>query len=171
MIGGAPLRRVRRIRGYGALLVGAVLAASMILAPYPPSARRTAVVVIVLIVAFGAFQLWLAVHTPDTAVVQSSYVDPNTLPMDIRLRYFKRQLLLSFMAFSALSWWSAHQLNQLESGAAETVQLWAPVAFIYEHLGYTAALLATPLVGIIFCAVWINRMNYPGSDQGGRDAQ
>src|SRR5438874_12682865 len=100
----ASLRSVRRLRGFGALAVAAILAMSLLWAPVPASGGAGAVAAAV-IALFGGVQLWLAGRTPAAAQVRSRYVDPNALPLPQRIRYFRRMLLLSSLLFPVLSAW------------------------------------------------------------------
>lgn len=153
-----PLRRVRQLRGYGALAVALTLVVALILAPFPSPAGVTGGVVAVLICAFGIMQLARARRTPSSAIYKSSYSDPNLLPLPQRIRYFQRQLLITSVVFLASSTWVAHQLNRLGSGEAERVMLWAPLVWLYEHWGYWPAVLATPALGVALCGVLAMRL-------------
>jgi hypothetical protein len=43
----------------------------------------------------------------------------------------------------------AYQLMQLESGAAQSVRVWGPVALFYESLGIWPAVLCVPVLGLL----------------------
>jgi hypothetical protein len=152
------LRRVRQLRGYGALVVAAALVVSLRWAPVAGSSSVVVSVVVALICLFGGVQLWLAHRTPPTVRVSSRYSDPNRLPLQQRVRYFRVQLLVSFVLFPILSAWTAYDLNRLESGSVASVRVWFPVSFVYEHLGYWPAVLAWPLSGAAICMVWFFKL-------------
>lgn len=61
----------------------------------------------------------------------------------------KRLMYLFLPACVVLSTWIIYDLNQLESGGADSVRLWAPVAFLYDQLGYWPAILFVPVLGLV----------------------
>ncbi len=61
----------------------------------------------------------------------------------------KRLMYLFLPACIILSIWVIFDLNQLESGGADSVRLWAPVAFLYDQLGYWPAILFVPVLGLV----------------------
>jgi hypothetical protein len=67
--------------------------------------------------------------------------------------YYKRLLLFLWLALLALTAIVVWALNDLETGALETVRVWAPIAFLYAHFGYWIAVLSAPLLGIILSVV------------------
>ena len=144
-----PLRRVRQLRGFGALAVAAAFAASLVLAPLPASASITGGVVVGLILLFGGVQLWLARKTPMAVRAPSRFIDPNKLPVSQRVRYFRRQLLLCSIIFPVVSALVAYELNRLETGVVSKARLWFPVSFMYERFGYWPAVLVMPTIGAL----------------------
>jgi hypothetical protein len=41
-------------------------------------------------------------------------------------------------------------LAGLESGAESTVKIWAPLAYLYDHFGFTVAVSFLPALGVLF---------------------
>ena len=146
----APLRRVRILRGYGALVVAVVLATALWFAPSENMSPVVNTIAVSAIAMFGVLQVWLARRTNPSDVARvPEYLDPNRLdrlPPGDRARVLRRYLLLAPVAFPLTSAMTAWEIARLESGAAERVTLWAPLAFLYDQFGYWPAVLA-PLVG------------------------
>ena len=88
---------------------------------------------------------------PDSKV----YENIAAAPANLQVKYFKKIMFLSYVAFPAMSAFTAWELNNLESGNAETVQLWFPLGLIYGHMGYWPAVLSPICLGII-CVVIFN---------------
>jgi hypothetical protein len=63
-------------------------------------------------------------------------------------RYWK-QILLFGSAFVALTVITVMDLNALESGAVQSVRLWAPIVSFYERFGYWPAVLLVPVLGVV----------------------
>lgn len=158
--GGASLKRIRQIRGYGAFIVAGVLVATLYLSPLGGIDAIVGTVVF-LILAFGGLQLHLASRTPETAIVLPP-INPNDLPLPERARYFRRLLIMSATLIPALSLWFVYDLNQLESGAVAEISLPSPIAFLYENLGYWPAVLAMPALGVfLICVALVKLTNLP----------
>ncbi|MGC4072356.1 MAG: hypothetical protein QM760_07545 [Nibricoccus sp.] len=45
-----------------------------------------------------------------------------------------------------LSYWTYHDLTAVETGAEESVSVWAPVAVLYNNFGFWPAVLCWPLL-------------------------
>jgi hypothetical protein len=161
--GDAPLRRVLIVRGSGALLVAAVLAVTLLLSPLGPSIGPLGIVLILLIVAFGVQQILQARRTPTATVVHPHpHPNPDHLPPAERTRYLRNQLIIGAVVFSSGSLWLMYQLNRLEQGTAESVMLWSPIGFLYDHFGYWTAVLALPGLGLlILCSLLAKLTNPP----------
>ena len=152
----APLRKVRQLRGYGALAVAAVFAVVFLWwAPIASASVAVEIAIVIVIGLCGGVQLWLAHRKPPDTRVASLYSDPNRLPLPDRERYFRRQLLGCALLFPVLSAWIAYELNLLEEGSRSPTPLWFPVRLLYEHFGYWPALLAAPLAGATLLMFWV----------------
>jgi hypothetical protein len=78
------------------------------------------------------------------------------MPASLQVERIRRALWLSVPAFSVLTAIIVNDLNSLESG--ERANLYAPVALIYNHLGYWPAVLVAPLGGIILIGVGLYKL-------------
>jgi len=157
--GEAPLRRVRLFRGYGALVVAVVLGAVLWLAPVQSPSPAVYAIVVSSIAVFGVQQLWQARRTVRDAVAKlPPALDPNSLPIDDRLRLFRRQLLIGAIVSPLLSVITAVELQRLESCDGGRVTIWAPLAFLYEYFGYWPAVLAPLVVGGTISTLLIARL-------------
>ena len=72
-----------------------------------------------------------------------------------QIKYYTRMIWMSSIAFSILTWIIASDLNDLESGQAASVSIWAPVSFVYEKAGYWPAVLSLPLLALAAIAVFL----------------
>jgi hypothetical protein len=43
----------------------------------------------------------------------------------------------------------AYQMMQVESGAAQSVRVWWPVALLYDSFGFWPAILCVPILGLL----------------------
>jgi hypothetical protein len=80
------------------------------------------------------------------------YENIAAAPANLQVKYIRKITILSYFAFPAMSAFTAWELKNLESGNAETVQLWFPLGLIYEHMGYWPTVL-TPICFGIICVV------------------
>ena len=131
----------------------------MWLAPFQGLNIGVSAAVVSSIGVYGAVMLWLAGRTPDgtTARVPNVF-NLHNLPVDQRRTIVRRQLILGALVWPAASAWIAFDIGRLESGAVEHVDLWAPIAFLYEHLGYWAAVMAMPIAGALLSAALLKRL-------------
>jgi len=145
-----PLRRLRIVCGCG-LLVLALGSAGVSFTPTIDAEGRVLCYAGAgLCALLGFLNLWWARRTPAEAMVT---VIPDRAPVSEQVRYYRRMLWLSLIAFPALSALSAYELHELESGAADSVRLWAPLAFLYERLGYWPTVLAPMALGLACAAL------------------
>lgn len=154
----APLRRVRLLRGYGALTVAAALMVSVLTLPYGESQLLTGGVISGAIALGGVIQIWLGYRTSPAAVIGRSF-DPSQLAVPDQRRYFSYQLVVTAAAFTGMSFWVVYQINSLEAGtAAYRIRLWRPIAFLYERFGYWPAVTAAPAIGLVLCVFWVFKL-------------
>jgi hypothetical protein len=71
------------------------------------------------------------------------------MPFGQIIKQFWKQILVFGAAFAAGTVLAARDLDALESGAVESVRVWAPVASFYERFGYWPAVLLLPTVGLL----------------------
>jgi hypothetical protein len=97
------------------------------------------------LVAWGAFSFWRHSRRNPTAPVATI----DDLPPDQRVRALRRQMWLVAIAFTPATALMAYELAQVEYGWARSVSVWAPVAFVYNALGFWPAVLFVPAVGLL----------------------
>ena len=86
---------------------------------------------------------------------------PPHVAQAARLRYMIAIQAIAVVVGSPLI---AHVLREVEEGTLESTSIWAPIAWLYNSMGYGPALLVFPLVGIATLFVLIRRLvNLPGS--------
>jgi len=139
--------------------VAVVLGAFLWVAPGQRPSPVVEAIVVSSIALFGVQQLWQAGRSSSDAVARlHPFFDPNSLPLEDRLRVFRRQLIIGAIAFPFVSVVTAIELRRLESCAEERVTIWAPLALLYDHFGYWTAVLAPLVAGGILSAVLIARL-------------
>jgi hypothetical protein len=90
------------------------------------------------------------------SVGEEKMITPTTnSPASSQITYYRSMLLISIPAFAILSAWIFYDLNSLESGNADSVNLLAPIAWLYRSGGYWLAVLATPILGILVIVLFI----------------
>jgi hypothetical protein len=101
------------------------------------------------------FNLWKARRTPAEATITTV---PDLAPVPEQIQFFRRMLWSSAIAFPVLTVWVAYELHQLESGAEKEVTIFAPLVPVYEHFGYWPAVILSPILGAVCCAVFIHKL-------------
>ena len=92
----------------------------------------------------GAFQLWrLKKDDPRTTAYTV-----DDLPIEQRASALRRLMLLFGAAIIVGTGMTAYELAQLEYGGAERATVWAPVAGLYNALGFWPAVLFIPALGL-----------------------
>src|SRR5437867_11135288 len=119
-----PLRRLRFVRACGLLIVAVVVG----LLPFVLDLDRQGIIFCYagagICMLLAILNFYLARRTsPDATVTEN----PERAPVLAQIRYYRRALWLSVIAFPMVAIWVAYDLHQLESGAAETVQIWVPL--------------------------------------------
>ena len=94
---------------------------------------------------WGAFSFWRHRRQDPPAPVATI----DDLPPDQRVRALRRSMWLVAIAFTPATALIAYELAQVEYGWARTVSVWAPVAFVYNALGFWPAVLFVPAVGLL----------------------
>ncbi|MGJ4789538.1 hypothetical protein [Leptospira koniambonensis] len=96
---------------------------------------------------------------------EQAFAPPSDATVAEKIKYFKNMMYLSFVSFPFLSIVIAWDLNKLESGSVERVSIWAPVAFVYEQLGYWPGVLFVPLLGILVIFLSIKKIRQMKSEE------
>jgi len=151
-----PARRLCLVRAwsYLALVVG-LIALSFLMDLSDVEGRIFGGCIVGFFLSCSLYNFWKARRTPPNEVVVSN---PELLPAPVQVSYYRRMLVLSLIAFPILAAWTIYSLNQLQSGAEKSVEVWAPVSFVYEIFGYWPAVLALPVLGTVCCAVFLHKL-------------
>jgi hypothetical protein len=96
------------------------------------------------ICGWGAFSFWRHRKLDPTAPVYTI----DDLPVDQRARTLRRFLVLVPIGFTPAAALAGYELMRLEYGWARSVSVWAPVAFVYNSLGFWPAVLLIPALGL-----------------------
>ena len=97
------------------------------------------------LVAWGAFSFWR--HSRQAPDTQVHTIDD--LPPDQRVRALRRLMWVVPIAFTPATALAAYQLAHVEYGWARSVTVWAPIAFLYNTLGFWPAVLSIPAAGLV----------------------
>jgi hypothetical protein len=136
----APRRRLWIIHGCGCFAIAIAIFAFSFSPDVNVQWRNISDALTGLFVLMGLLCLcfWLAWRTrPDEIVT----VNPELA------RYYHRILWFIAIGFPALTAYLAHDLNQLESGAVESIRINRLLAPIYIHLGYWPTVIFLPFLG------------------------
>lgn len=77
-----------------------------------------------------------------------AYENPVTAPANVQLKYLKKLLIPCYFTFPVLIFTTAWELKELEMGKTESVELWLPLSFIYNHTGYWPTVLSVLFISI-----------------------
>lgn len=59
--------------------------------------------------------------------------------------------------------WIYTELLSLQNGEVQSIKLWAPLAFLYNHLGFYPAVLVLPLLGVCMVISALRKKFRPAS--------
>ena len=148
-----------------------VLAAALFLAPPQRPVWFVASITLSAIALSGLLLLWFARRTPETeTIADPAFLNLQAqifaLPLQERIRYFRRQLVIAVVVFSGLSAWDVHFINGLEAGRAPSIPAWpvTVILFLYSHFGYWSAVLTVPAIGVALCGILVFRLINPGPE-------
>jgi hypothetical protein len=99
------------------------------------------------VLAFGAWSFWRHSRRNPTAPRKTWTVDD--LPLKERATAVLRLLLLFSAVIIVGSGFILYQLVRLEFGWAQRVTVWAPIALLYDFLGFWPAVLFVPALGLL----------------------
>jgi hypothetical protein len=97
--------------------------------------------------AYGTWSIWRHSRRDPTAPTKTWTVDD--LPLESRAAAVRRLILLFGAAILLLGGFTLYQLLQLESGGAQRVTAWGPIAPLYDFLGFWPAVLFVPAIGVL----------------------
>jgi len=100
----------------------------------------------------GMLNAWWARRTASNAIV---FAIPDHAPVSVQLSYYRRALWLSAITFPIMTVWLAYDLDQLESGRTDHVDMWAPLVPIYDTFGYWPTVLSLFLLGVGCCVLMV----------------
>lgn len=128
---------------------------------------RTFAYVLAGVLALSAgYNFWLYRRShPESKV----YEHPAAAPPDLRVKYFRKILFLNYLAFPFLAFITWSEIKEFESGKTESLNLWAPLMFIYEQWGTWPAIISILLAGVILVtALRRKMMHLSGGDNRDR---
>jgi hypothetical protein len=99
------------------------------------------------VLGFGAWSFRRHSRRGPTAPRKTWTVDD--LPLEERAAAVRRLTLLFSAAAIVGSGFTLYQLVQLELGWAQRVTVWAPIALLYDFLGFWPAVLLVPALGLL----------------------
>jgi hypothetical protein len=97
------------------------------------------------LLGWGAFSLWRHRKLDPTTPVHTI----DDLPVDQRVRALRRMILMVPITFAPLAALVGYEIAQVEYGWEQSVRVWAPVAFLYNNLGFWPAVLFVPAAGVL----------------------
>jgi hypothetical protein len=97
------------------------------------------------LVAWGAFSAWR--HSREAPDMHVHTIDD--LPPDQRVRALRRLMWIIPIGFTPATALIAYELAQVDYGGARSVSVWAPVAFLFNALGFWPAVLSIPAAGLL----------------------
>jgi sterol desaturase/sphingolipid hydroxylase (fatty acid hydroxylase superfamily) len=112
--------------------------------------------VMAAILAYLSYRNFKKIST--TTEEERAYAPPIDATIIEQIKFYKRYLYVSIVAFPLLSFIIIFDLNNLESGYLQSVSLWALISFLYERFGYWTAILFVPLLGIIVIFLYIRKI-------------
>jgi hypothetical protein len=133
------------------IMIGVGLLVAMFLWPPTDELGREATLLLgaigLLILGFGAWSFWRHSRRDPTVPRKTWTVDD--LPLEERAAAVRRLMLLFSAAIIVGSGFTLYQLVQLEFGWAQRVTVWAPIALLYDLLGFWPAVLFVPALGLL----------------------
>lgn len=150
-----PLPRYYRGRGIAMLALAVVL----ILVSLLPAVDSLGLVFCLVLAALCTVSGFLNLRRARRASPQAvATIFPDRLAPAHQVRYYRRMLWLSAIAFPLLTVWVTWDLHRLETGLVESVSLWFPLVAIYRAFGYWPTVLATALCGVGCCTVFARKL-------------
>ncbi len=98
-----------------------------------------------IFLALSASHWYRFKKTPEDAILY----DISKQPPAEQINVSKRVIWIVGILGPALSYWIYHDLMTLETGAEQSVIVWAPVAMLYDNFGFWPAVLCWPLLCLV----------------------
>src|SRR6185437_3523389 len=89
---------------------------------------------------------------------EMAYAPPANATTKQQITFYKRYMLIGLIAYPILTIIIVPDLNDLEAHSVDSVHLWAPVAFLYNHFGYWPAVLFVPVIGLVITLLFIRKI-------------
>lgn len=154
-----PERRYNLVLGASAGIVALFIGAIPLVAPVDAMGLVFVICFTSLSAAIATLRLVKAFKAPKDAVI---YLHPEAAPEPLRRAGYRRLLWATIIAFPVMTAFTAWDLWQLERGAVERVSLWAPLAFLYDWLGYVPTVVFVPLLGLVCIAFFVHQLKKKG---------
>lgn len=84
------------------------------------------------------------------------YAPPPDAPVTEQLAFYRRYLIISLCGAPSAAAFSAWRLHPLTESNGATVHIWAPLAWVFAHFGYWAAVLVIPGI-FVLCTIVLQR--------------
>ena len=114
--------------------------------------------------AFGAFFLWRHSRQDPTAPIQTV----DDLPPAEGARQTRNLMWIVGVVLTLGAAFMAYQLAQVEFGAARSATVWAPVALVYDLLGFWPAVLLLPALAVFIMLSLARKLRAIKEGQTGR---
>src|SRR5690242_10368358 len=98
---------------------------------------------------FGLRAWWNVRKLRDARAGEQVAMNVDGLPAAERPSALRRTLWAGGIGAGILSVWSGWALWTVESGQAESADVWGPVALVYRTLGFWPAVLTCPALGVL----------------------
>ena len=149
------MRRLAHYTEYVTPVLLVAIGVGLLVAMYvsPPTDELGLEVTLLLVVGalfslgYGAWSIWRHSRLDPIAPRKTWTVDG--LPLENRVAAMRRLMLLFSAAILLLGGFTLYQLLQLEYGWAQRVNVWGPIAPLYDFLGFWPAVLFIPAIGVL----------------------
>jgi hypothetical protein len=78
-------------------------------------------------------------------------------PPEKQVKALTTVIRVGLLGFLVLTVFIAFDLHALESGEKGSVRIFAPAAYLYNHVGYWPAVTVTPILGVLVLAILVFR--------------
>jgi hypothetical protein len=158
-----PSADARPVRWYlmfrAVVCLAAALALPLILFEREGDTFRTVLVLAAsgVLAIIGALYVWRWRQSAPAADAEPA-ASAARAPEPAQVERLRRVLWITPFIFAALTAIIVSDLCNLESGEVNSVRLWAPVAMIYDHLGFWPAVLIVPVGGIVLIGAGLRKL-------------
>lgn len=107
---------------------------------------------------FGLIAAWRFFVAFRSSPTEPQFQGVQNAPPELQVAYYRRMIWVTALAFPALTALTAWQLSKLESGTTKNVRIWAPLAFLYDHVGFAPTVAAIPALGLVCVWVFVHKL-------------